>query len=69
MDAQWAILEPLLNLDPDEPARVYLVRDLLDAIFYLNRTGCAWRHLPSDLPPWQNVQYYFYKWTNDGTLE
>jgi putative transposase len=68
-DAQWATLEPLLNLDPDEPARVYSIRDILDAVFYLNRTGCAWRYLPSDLPPWQNVQYYFYKWTNDGTWE
>jgi putative transposase len=68
-DTQWAALEPLLNLDPDEPARVYSVRDVMDGIFYLNRTGCAWRYLPSDLPPWQNVQYYFYKWTNDGTWE
>jgi putative transposase len=68
-DAQWTLLEPLLNLDPDEPARVYSIRDILDAIFYLNRTGCAWRYLPSDLPPWQNVQYYFYKWTDDGTWE
>lgn len=68
-DEQWQLLEPLLKLDPDEPARTYDVRDIMDAIFYLNRTGCAWRYLPSDLPPWQNVQYYFYKWTNDGTWE
>lgn len=51
-DAQWSTLQPLLNLDPDEPTRVYLVQDITDAIFYLNRTGCAWRYLPSDLPPW-----------------
>lgn len=68
-DAQWAILQPLLNLDPDEPARTYDVRDIIDAIFYLNRAGCAWRYLPENLPPWQNVQYYFYKWTGDGTWE
>src|ERR1700722_11290231 len=68
-DAQWSTLQPLLNLDPEEPARIYSVRDVMDAIFYLNRTGCAWRYLPSDLPPWQNVQYYFYKWTDDGTWE
>jgi putative transposase len=68
-DAQWRLLEPLLRIDPDEPARTYNVRDILDAIFYLNRTGCAWRYLPSDLPPWQNVQYYFYKWTDDNTWE
>lgn len=68
-DAQWKLLEPLLNLDPDEPARTYLVRDIVDAIFYFNRSGNAWRYLPGDLPPWQNVQYYFYKWTADGTWE
>lgn len=69
-DGQWATLEPLLRLDPDEPARIYAVRDILDAIFYLNRTGCAWRYLPENLPaPWQNVQYCFYKWTDDGTWE
>jgi putative transposase len=63
------LLEPLLKLDPDEPARVYSIRDIMDAIFYLNRTGCTWHYLPENLPPWQNVQYYFYKWTNDGTWE
>jgi len=66
-DKQWSTLEPLLNLDPNEPARVYDMRDIVDAIFYLNRTGCTWRYLPENLPPWQNVQYYFYKWTDNGT--
>jgi len=66
---QWAALEPLLKLDADEPARTYNIRDIIDAIFYLSRSGCAWRYLPENLPPWQNVQYYFYKWTKDGTWE
>ena len=48
-DEQWAILEPLLGLDPDEPARTYHPRDIADAIFYLDRAGCTWRYLP----PWQ----------------
>lgn len=68
-DAQWVTLQPLLNLDPEEPARTYSVRDIIDAVFYINRAGCAWRYLPGNLPPWQNVQYYFYKWTADGTWE
>jgi putative transposase len=68
-DAQWAIIEPLLGLDPDEPARTYHVRDIIDALFYFARSGCAWRYLPGDFPPWQNVQYYFYKWTRDNTWE
>jgi putative transposase len=41
----------------------------MDALFYLARSGCAWRYLPGTLPPWQNVQYYFYKWTRDNTWE
>ena len=68
-DDQWQTLQPLLELDLDEPARTYSIRDIMDAIFYLNRSGCAWRYLPENLPPWQNVQYYFYKWTADGTWE
>lgn len=68
-DKQWQALEPLLQLDPNEPARTYSVRDMVDAIFYLNRSGCAWRYLPENLPPWQNVQYYLYKWTKDYTWE
>jgi transposase len=68
-DEQWAALAPLLELADDEPARTYQVRDIIDAIFYLNRTGCAWRYLPENLPPWQNVQYYFYKWTKNKRWE
>jgi len=68
-DEQWRKLEPLLELDPDEPARTYNIRDICDAIFYLDRTGCAWRYLPQNLPPWQRVQYYFYKWTRNHTWE
>lgn len=66
---QWAVLEPLLELDPDEPARVYSMRDIMDALFYLDRTGCAWRYLPGNLPPWQRVQYYFYKWVRSHLWE
>jgi putative transposase len=66
-DEQWALLEPLLCLDPDEPARTHPVRDIVDGIFYFNRSGCAWRYIPGDLPPWLRIQYYFYKWTKDGT--
>lgn len=66
---QWQTLEPLLMVSPNEPARTYLVRDIIDAILYFSRSGCAWRYLPESFPPWQNIQYYFYKWTRDGTWE
>jgi transposase len=35
---------------------------------YLDRTGCAWRYLPADFPPWQTVYGYFAAWRDDGTL-
>jgi putative transposase len=42
------------------------MRQVLDAIFYLTRTGCAWRYLPKDLPPWQTVYAYFRSWRVEG---
>lgn len=68
-DRQWQLLEPLLKLDPNEPARTYSMRDICDALFYIDRTGCAWRYLPENLPPWQLVQYYFYKWAREHVVE
>jgi transposase len=40
----------------------------VEAILYLDRTGCAWRYLPGDFPPWQTVYGYFAAWRDDGTL-
>lgn len=42
------------------------LRQVVSAIFYLNRTGCAWRYLPKDFPPWQTVYDYFVKWRAGG---
>ncbi|MFF4433060.1 transposase [Streptomyces sp. NPDC001513] len=41
----------------------------VDAIFYVVRTGCAWRQLPKDFPPWPTVYWYFTWWHDDGTVE
>jgi putative transposase len=43
--------------------------EILDAIFYIIRSGCAWRLLPHDFPPWQTVYHYFHRWQKDGTME
>ena len=43
------------------------MRQVLNAIFYLLRSGCAWRLLPHDFPPWQTVYTYFRQWKKDGT--
>jgi len=48
--------------------RIWPRRRIIEAILYLDRTGCAWRYLPSDFPPWQTVYGYFAIWRDDGTL-
>src|SRR3954454_14225108 len=45
------------------------MRDVVDAIFYILRTGCQWRYLPGDLPPKSTVWRYFDRWQSDGTLD
>ncbi len=65
-DSQWQIIEPYLK---DKRKRKYSHRVLLNAIFYLVKTGCQWRMLPQDFPKWQSVYFYFSRWKRDGTLE
>jgi putative transposase len=48
---------------------VHTLREIVDAIFYLVRSGCAWRLLPHDFPPWKTVHHYFRTWRIDGTWE
>src|SRR3954464_5969745 len=68
--AQWALIEPHL---PPEPGggrpRKTDMRDVLDAIFYILRTGCQWRYLPGDLPPKSTAWRYFDRWRRDGILD
>jgi len=52
---------------PGGRPRLYPIREILNAIFYLLRAGCTWRMLPHDLPPWRIVYYYFRLWRKDGT--
>src|SRR6266511_4061850 len=69
-DAQWAILEPLLpaRKPTGRPARVER-REVVNAIFYVLRTGCQWRYLPAEFPNWNTVYWYFARWLEDGTWE
>src|ERR1019366_4348106 len=69
-DAQWALLEPWLP--PPRPGgrpRKADLREVVNAIFYLNREGCSWRALPHDFPPWKTVYNYFDAWKRDGTWD
>lgn len=66
-DAQWAVLRELLS-PPREGGRpwTYEVRDIVDAAMYVQRTGCPWRLLPHDLPPWRTVYYHHRQWVHTG---
>lgn len=69
-DEEWQLLEPLVpGAKPGGRPRVHRARELLDAIFYVVRGGCAWRLLPHDFPPWQTAYHYFRLWRLDGTWE
>jgi transposase len=62
-DGQWAVVRPLLPR-PSTTGRPRVVsrRRLLDAMFYVLRTGCQWRQLPHDFPPWGTVAAQFRRW-------
>jgi transposase len=69
-DEEWVVIEP--NLPP--PAlrgrtRKTSMRDIVNAIFYIAQTGCQWRLLPKDFPPFTTVQGYFYAWRNSGVWQ
>jgi len=69
-DAQWAVLEPLLpKAKPGGRPRTTDVREVVNAILYLTRTGCGWRHLPHEFPPYPTVHDYYRNWRLDGTWE
>jgi putative transposase len=69
-DAEWSCLEPHLPL-PSATGRpkLHSTREIINAIFYIVRGGCAWRLLPNDFPPWKTVYHYFRFWRLDGTWE
>jgi putative transposase len=69
-DAEWEYIEGLLPTPENEGRpRLHSLREILNAIFYVVRSGCAWRLLPHDFPPWKTVYHYFRFWRLDGTLE
>jgi transposase len=66
-DAEWIILEPLIpSSQPGGRPRFRDRREIVNAVFYIQRSGCAWRLLPHEFPPWQTVYYYFRTWRIAG---
>ncbi len=69
-DAEWEFLLPYLSLmREDAPQREYPLRDLFNALRYVVRTGCQWRYLPHDLPPWTAVYQQARRWLQNGVFE
>jgi putative transposase len=68
-DAQWALIAPHIPVYPGGRPRKTDLRDVVDAIFYILRTGCQWRYLPADFPPKSTVWRYFDEWRQDGTFD
>ena len=70
-DVQWAYIEA--HLPSPKPVtgrpRIHPLREIVDAVFYIVKSGCAWRLLPHDFPPWQSVYHYFRAWRIDATWE
>src|SRR5690242_5253092 len=68
-DEQWALVRRLIPVYPGGRPRKTSMRHVLDAIFYVLRTGCQWRYLPKDFPPRSTVWGYFDEWRHNGTLD
>ncbi len=69
-DKEWNLIQHLVPaVKPGGRPEAYPKREILNGIFYLLRSGCSWRMLPHDLPPWRIVYDYFRQWRQDGTWQ
>ena len=69
-DAEWQLIMPLLPLHPPTGADPTISkREIINGIFYVNHSGCAWRAMPHDLPNWGTVYGYFRQWRRSGVWE
>ena len=68
-DAEWTLLEPFMpSVSPIGRPRETDLRAVVNAILYMASTGCQWRQLPKEFPPYSTVQGYFYEWSREGRL-
>jgi len=69
-DTEWQAISPYLPKDQSTGRpREHSVREILNAIFYITRSGCSWRMMPHDLPPWKTVYHYFRLWRKEELWE
>jgi len=67
-DAQWELVAPVLRQAVGRGGRIWR-REILNAIFYVHRTGCQWRFLPQNYPKWQTVYSCFWRWQKSGAWD
>jgi len=63
------LIEPMVPVKPGGRPAKHPRRRIVEALLYLNRTGCSWRQLPHDFPPWDTVYGYFKRWNAEGTTD
>ncbi len=70
-DKEWGIIEPIFATNRSKGGRPpkHSRREILNAIFYVLRTGCQWRHLPHDFPPWRAVYVQYARWRDKNLFE
>lgn len=69
-DKEWGLIADLMQPNPSggRPPK-HPRREILNAIFYVAKTGCQWRYLPKNLPPWKAVYMQFLRWRDNGKIE
>src|SRR5437899_11155179 len=68
-DEQFALIRPFLPRPKATGRPPADLREVVNAALYLVRTGCQWRLLPKDFPPWSTVHTWYRRWRRDGTWE
>jgi transposase len=71
-DAQWELIAPMVAVRPGGRPPIHSRRRIVEAILDVNRTGCSWRQLPHDFPPWDtvySVYWYFKTWNSEGVTD
>jgi transposase len=68
-DEQWELVAPMVAVRSGGRPAIHARRRVVDAILYVNRTGCSWRQLPHDFPPWDTVYWYFKTWNEAGVTD
>ena len=70
-DLEWQLIAPIVETKASPRGRrgFHTKREMLNALFYVLRTGCQWRHLPHEMPPWKSVYTQFRRWKHQGIID